>query len=80
MDTKPMFSIGTAAMIIGVFTKTLRRWEKRALITPKRTLGGHRRYSMTDLIRVGYNNEESNTRDQIPPQKIDVVVLPGVQP
>ncbi len=33
-----------AAMIIGVCKKTLRRWEKKDLITPMRTPGGHRRY------------------------------------
>ena len=68
-----MFSIGMAAMIIGVCTKTLRRWEKKCLITPKRTRGGHRRYSMADLMRVGYNNEETKTGDQIPPKKLTLL-------
>ncbi|MBA7593031.1 hypothetical protein ES708_35241 [subsurface metagenome] len=53
-----MFSIGMAAMVIGVCKKTLRRWEKRNLITPMRTPGGHRRYSMDDLIRAGYIYED----------------------
>ena len=34
-----MFSIGMAAMIIGVCKKTLRRWEKKDLLTPMRTPG-----------------------------------------
>ncbi|MHA1611808.1 MAG: IS607 family transposase [Promethearchaeota archaeon] len=68
-----MFSIGMAAMIIGVCTKTLRRWEKRGLITPKRTLGGHRRYTIADLMQVGYHNEETKTGDQIPPKKLTLL-------
>ncbi|MHA1746909.1 MAG: IS607 family transposase [Promethearchaeota archaeon] len=62
-----------AAMIIGVCPKTLRRWEKRNIITPMRALGGHRRYSMADLMRMGYNNEESKTSDQIPLNKLTLL-------
>ena len=36
--------IGIAARILGVCTKTLRRWEKRGMIVPYRTAGKHRRY------------------------------------
>ncbi len=54
-----------AAMIIDVCKKTLRRWEKRDLITPMRTPGGHRRYSMDDLIRAGYIYEDRKNSDQI---------------
>jgi len=60
-----MLSIGMAAMIIGVCKKTLRRWEKRNLITPMRTPGGHRRYSMDDLIRAGYIYEDRKNSDQM---------------
>ena len=60
-------------MIIDVCTKTLRRWEKRALISPKRTLGGHRRYSMADLMRAGYTNKEHKTSDQIHPKKLTLL-------
>ncbi|MHA1620180.1 MAG: MerR family DNA-binding transcriptional regulator [Promethearchaeota archaeon] len=53
-----------ATMIINVCTKTLRRWEKRGLITPKRTLGGHRRYSMDYdrskcVKKLRYNSDKS---------------------
>ena len=69
----PMFSTGLAAMIIGVCPKTLQRWEKRGMITPKRTLGGHRRYSMADLMRLGYNDEENKASDQIKPIKLTLL-------
>jgi len=36
--------IGVAAKILGVCTKTLRRWETRGIIIPHRTAGKHRRY------------------------------------
>ncbi|MHA1745090.1 MAG: IS607 family transposase [Promethearchaeota archaeon] len=69
-----MSSIGMAAMIIGVGTKTLRRWEKRELITLKRTLGGYLRYSMADLIQAGwYKYDDSKASDQIHPKKLTLL-------
>ncbi len=41
--------IGVAAGIIGVCTKTLRRWEQRGIIMPHRTAGNHRRYDRKAL-------------------------------
>ncbi|MHA1746528.1 MAG: IS607 family transposase [Promethearchaeota archaeon] len=65
-----MFFIGMAAMLIGVCNKTLRIWEKRALISPMRTPGGYRRYSMNDLIQAGDTYEERQNGDQINPKKL----------
>ena len=52
----PNVSIGKAAKLLGVSTKTLRRWEtvKRrgdmdVTLRPARTLGGHRRYFKESL-------------------------------
>lgn len=42
-------TIEQAAEQLGVATSTLRRWEREGKIKPKRTPGGHRRYSMNDL-------------------------------
>jgi len=39
-------SIKEAAQILGISTKTLRRWEARGVINPDRTAGGHRRYDL----------------------------------
>lgn len=42
--------IGIAAKLIGVSTKTLRRWDKEGKLIPAiRTLGRHRRYETTTL-------------------------------
>ena len=43
------FTIHEAAQILGVSTKTLRRWEKQKLIAPERTLGNQRRYRQNQL-------------------------------
>ena len=62
-----------AAMIIGVCKKTLRRWEKKDLITPMRTPGGHRRYSMDDLIQAGYKYEDRKESNHILHNKLTVL-------
>ncbi len=62
-----------ASMILGVCKKTLRRWEKRKLITPMRTPGGHRRYSMEDLIQAGYKFEDKKDREKIKNKKLTIL-------
>ena len=62
-----------AAMIIGVCKKTLRRWEKKDLITPMRTPGGHQRYSMDDLIQAGYKYKERKDNDPIIHKKLTIL-------
>lgn len=47
-----MLRIGQAAAYLGVAKSTLRRWEKMSLITPMRTLGGHRRYTISLLDEI----------------------------
>ncbi len=43
--------IGIAAKLKGVSTSTLRRWEKEQKVeTARRTLGGHRRYTLAHLV------------------------------
>ena len=58
----PCFSIGEAAELLGVSRATLRIWEREQLISPRRTKGGHRLYTPTDVARmreiVRLRNEE----------------------
>lgn len=43
-------SIGETSILLGVSTKTLRRWEKTKKFIPEyRTLGNHRRYSINQI-------------------------------
>lgn len=46
------FSISDAARYLGVFSLTLRNWEKKGFIKAFRTPGGHRRFKKTDLDKI----------------------------
>src|SRR3972149_1966907 len=45
-------SINEAASYLKVSEKTLRRWEKRGLLSPARTSGGHRRYLLSTITSI----------------------------
>lgn len=44
--------IGIAAQRLGVCTKTIRRWEKVGEILCNRTVGGHRRIAVIEILRL----------------------------
>ncbi|MCL2925614.1 MAG: IS607 family transposase [Trichodesmium sp. MAG_R04] len=46
-----LLSIQEAANLLGVSSNTLRRWEAEGKITSERTVGGHRRYQVSDLLK-----------------------------
>ena len=55
-------SISEASSFIGISPSTLRRYERQGLISPKRTIGGHRRYPISDLRKLaGESIELSET-------------------
>jgi excisionase family DNA binding protein len=45
-----LVTVKEAANLLGVSSKTIRRWENEGRITSIRTIGGHRRFSPTDLL------------------------------
>jgi putative resolvase len=49
-------TIKQASELLGVSTKTLRRWEKGGLIKSERTEGNHRRYEVSDLLKSKKDN------------------------
>jgi MerR family transcriptional regulator, heat shock protein HspR len=49
----PKYMIGVAAALVGMHPQTLRLYESRGLVRPRRTPGGTRLYSDTDLERLG---------------------------
>ena len=51
-DTTPKYMIGVAAQLVGMHPQTLRLYESRGLIMPRRTAGGTRLYSDADLARL----------------------------
>jgi MerR family transcriptional regulator, heat shock protein HspR len=51
-DDRPRYMISVAADIVGMHPQTLRIYETRGLIRPKRTAGNTRLYSEADLERL----------------------------
>ena len=49
---EPIYSISTAAKLLGISVPTLRVYEKEGLIIPHKTDGNQRHYSQADLERV----------------------------
>ncbi len=49
---EPIYSISTAAKLLGISVPTLRVYEKEGLIIPFKTEGNQRNYSQADLERV----------------------------
>jgi MerR family transcriptional regulator/heat shock protein HspR len=52
MDERPRYMISVAADIVGMHPQTLRIYETKGLIRPKRTAGNTRLYSEADLERL----------------------------
>jgi MerR family transcriptional regulator, heat shock protein HspR len=49
-DDMPVYVISVAANLSGMHPQTLRGYEKVGLVSPRRTAGGGRRYSMRDIL------------------------------
>ena len=52
MDDRPRYMISVAADLVGMHPQTLRIYESKGLIRPKRTSGNTRLYSEVDLERL----------------------------
>jgi MerR family transcriptional regulator/heat shock protein HspR len=52
MDDRPRYTISVAAELCGMHPQTLRMYEARGLVRPRRTPGGTRRYSEDDLAKL----------------------------
>src|SRR5436190_24388246 len=48
-DDAPVFVISVAADLAGMHAQTLRQYDRLGLVTPSRTRGGGRRYSIRDV-------------------------------
>src|SRR5271168_1120187 len=49
---RAVYVISVAAELAGMHPQTLRVYERRGLVDPRRTGGGNRRYSERDLLRL----------------------------
>lgn len=52
---KKLLNINEAAFELGVSKETLRNWERKGILSPYRTVGNHRRYSLDDLEKLKIN-------------------------
>ena len=52
MDARPRYMISVAAELVGMHPQTLRLYEAKGLVRPKRTPGNTRLYSEADLGRL----------------------------
>jgi MerR family transcriptional regulator/heat shock protein HspR len=60
MDDRPRYMISVAAELVGMHPQTLRIYESKGLIRPKRTSGNTRLYSEADLERLRVIQELTN--------------------
>ncbi|MFM7694559.1 MAG: MerR family transcriptional regulator, partial [Actinomycetota bacterium] len=51
-ENTPKYMIGVAAELVGMHPQTLRMYESRGLVRPRRTAGGTRLYSDLELQRL----------------------------
>jgi MerR family transcriptional regulator/heat shock protein HspR len=52
MDDRPRYMISVAAELVGMHPQTLRIYEQKGLVLPKRTAGNTRLYSERDIERL----------------------------
>jgi MerR family transcriptional regulator, heat shock protein HspR len=52
MDDRPRYMISVAAELVGMHPQTLRIYEQKGLVQPKRTAGNTRLYSEADIERL----------------------------
>jgi MerR family transcriptional regulator/heat shock protein HspR len=52
MDDRPRYMISVAADLVGMHPQTLRIYEQKGLVRPKRTAGNTRLYSEADIDRL----------------------------
>ncbi len=52
MDERPRYMISVAAELVGMHPQTLRIYEQKGLVRPKRTAGNTRLYSDADVERL----------------------------
>lgn len=62
MQNEPRFlTITQAAEFLRVSPDTLRRWEEKGIVTPSRTKGGSRRYTLLDLKIAKLNKKKTRS-------------------
>ena len=60
-----MISISKASKILGVDVRTLQRWDNDGKLTAYRTLGGHRRYKLSEIESLISGSIKENTKKNV---------------
>ena len=60
-DPERMLSLKEAAERLGVHPATLRRWADRGDVEVRLTAGGHRRFPLSEIERVGRRSGEASS-------------------
>ena len=75
----PILSISEAANLLGVCSKTLRRWDRARLFLPAfRTPGNHRRYTLAQVQAFRGNDSKSFQKAPRPPPAVRAVTYARV--
>jgi MerR family transcriptional regulator/heat shock protein HspR len=51
-ENSPLFAIAVAAELSGMHPQTLRQYDRLGMVSPRRTAGQSRRYSMRDVVQL----------------------------
>ena len=71
-SNEPLYTISTAAGLVGVSEHTLRLYEREGLIIPYKKQSGHRLYSKSDIERLKY------IREMLVVQKLSIAGIKGM--
>ena len=53
-----LIDITTVAKMLGITTATLRNWDRKGQLKSLRTVGGHRRYRLSDIEKLQDGNRQ----------------------
>lgn len=51
-ENSPLFAIAIAAELSGMHPQTLRQYDRLGMVSPRRTVGQSRRYTMRDVVQL----------------------------
>jgi MerR family transcriptional regulator/heat shock protein HspR len=51
-ENSPLFAIAVAAELSGMHPQTLRQYDRLGMVSPRRTAGQSRRYTMRDVVQL----------------------------
>ncbi|MFX1296561.1 MAG: recombinase family protein [Promethearchaeota archaeon] len=71
-----LYRISEAALVLGVCTKTIQRWDAAGKIKCHRTVGGHRRISILEIERV-LNHQSISP---LPPDHSQIAIYCRISP